>query len=195
MRHLADFAGDSDIKKTLIQLIGFLLAQLNITSVYESLCTPEDLEEMWHELLVKLEQNVEEYLKTCTTPQQIVNLKFCITWLVVATYRVGFSSQNTLIYCIFYQNNLAKKGLQKNSGIYVQKLIEQLEKTISEAIKNESYQPIKINDILDYEKYVEKYGYKIENLPTEYPIYLPYTPLVITINEEIKNVFFNAGNF
>ena len=83
-----------------MQLIGFLVAQLHITNVYDSLCTPEDLEGMWHELLVRLEQNIEDFLKNCKTPQEIVNLKLCITWFVVATYRVGFSSQNTLIDCI-----------------------------------------------------------------------------------------------
>ena len=93
---------DTDIKRNLIQLIGFLVAQLHIANLHEALCTAEDLEGMWHELLVRLEQNIEEYLRVCKTAQEVVNLKLCITWLVVATYRVGFGSQNTLIDCIFF---------------------------------------------------------------------------------------------
>jgi hypothetical protein len=45
-----------------------------------------------------------------------------------------------------------------------------------------------LNDVLDNEKYIDKYGFKIENLPNEYPIYLPYTMLVIQTNEAIKSV-------
>ena len=76
----------------------------------------------------------------------------------------------------------------KNSGIYIQKVIDKIEKSVEKEISMETYSPIKLNDILDNEKYIDKYGFKIENLPNEYPIYLPYTMLVIRTNEEIKSV-------
>jgi hypothetical protein len=139
MRQLTQFAFDPDIKRTLIQLIGFLVAQLHITNVYDSLYTPEDLEEMWHELLARVEQSIEEYLKNCKTADEIVNLKSYITWLVVATYRVGFSSQNTLIDC---KIALYCIGLLKNSGIYIQKIIEKIEKIIEKDLTLETYTPL-----------------------------------------------------
>ena len=76
----------------------------------------------------------------------------------------------------------------KNSGIYIQRITEKIEKTIAGIIESENYEPIKLNDVLDYEKYVEKHGFQIEGLSTEYPIYLPYTTLVVATNEEIKSV-------
>lgn len=177
MRQLTQFAFDPDIKRTLIQLVGFLVAQLHVTNVYDSLYTPEDLEEMWHELLARVEQSIEEYLKNCKTADEVVNLKSYITWLVVATYRVGFSSQNTLIDCLL-----------KNSGIYIQKIIEKIEKIIEKDMSLETYAPITLNDVLDNEKYIDKYGFQIENLSNKYPIYLPYTMLVVQTNEAIKSV-------
>ncbi len=182
---------DTDIKRNLIQLIGFLVAQLHITNVYENLSTPEYLEGMWHELLVRLEQNIDDFLVNCKTAQEIVNLKLCITWLVVATYRVGFSSQNTLVDCNKVRR-ITRVGLMKNSGIYIQRIVEGIEKTLSAAIENEAYTPITLNDVLDYEKFVEKYTFQIEGISHNYPIYLPYTMLVVQTNEEIRTVRFQS---
>eukprot|EP00830_Metopus_es_P014961 TRINITY_DN4152_c0_g1_i2.p1 TRINITY_DN4152_c0_g1~~TRINITY_DN4152_c0_g1_i2.p1 ORF type:complete len:626 (+),score=111.22 TRINITY_DN4152_c0_g1_i2:503-2380(+) len=184
MRLLAELSVDYDIKKNLIQLIGFLIAQLHIANVYEFLCTPEYLEGMWHELLIKLEQNMDDYWRTCKTAQEIVCLKFCITWFVVATYRIGFSSQNTLI-----------DTLLKNSGVYIQKIVEKIEAAVWTSMEKENYSPIVVNDVLDYEKYVEKYGLQIENLSHDYPSYLPYTILVVNTNIEIKTGISEIFNY
>ena len=70
----------------------------------------------------------------------------------------------------------------------MQRIVERIEKSLSAAIENETYTPITLNDVLDFDKYVEKYGLQIEGISHEYPIYLPYTMLVVQTNEEIKSV-------
>ena len=79
-------------------------------------------------------------------------------------------------------------GLLKNSGVYIQKTVERIEKSIATAMEGEAYAPITLNDVLDYEKYVDKYMFQIEGISHEYPIYLPFTMLVVQTNEDIKGV-------
>jgi hypothetical protein len=80
-------------------------------------------------------------------------------------------------------------GLLRNSGVYVQKLVERVEKVLGAALDAETYAPLELKDVLDYEKYVEKYGLQVEDLGHDYPVYLPYTSLVVQTNDEIKRVF------